>query len=112
MKGAPMSWQIVIIIVSILLGYVAVQINAMSKIDKVILNECRLCPLVNIRLSDKAQRDIETEFHCVQRGMEILDLIVAEWTTDPTSVQCFDLRIVEEAKAIMAQYKKVKPAWR
>lgn len=31
----------------------------------------------------------------------LLDLIVAEWTTDPTSVQCFDLRIVERAKVLV-----------
>lgn len=30
----------------------------------------------------------------------LLDLIVAEWTSDPTSVQCFDLRIVERAKVL------------
>jgi hypothetical protein len=36
----------------------------------------------------------------------VLDLIVAEWTSDPTSVQCFDLRIVERAKALIDAHRK------
>lgn len=43
---------------------------------------------------------IETEMY------EILDLIVAEWQSDPMSVACFDLRIVERAKNIVAVYKE------
>jgi hypothetical protein len=31
----------------------------------------------------------------------ILDLIVAEWSSDPQSVQCFDLRLVERAKQLI-----------
>lgn len=31
----------------------------------------------------------------------VLDLIVMEFKTDPMSVQCFDLRIVEEAKNLV-----------
>lgn len=36
-----------------------------------------------------------------ERALAILDIVVAEWESDPSSVQCFDLRIVEEAKQIM-----------
>jgi hypothetical protein len=38
----------------------------------------------------------------------VLDLIVAEFTSDPMSVQCFDLRIVEEAKAVIAERKRLE----
>ena len=36
---------------------------------------------------------------------EVLDLVVAEFETDPMSVQCFDQRTVERAKAIVAKYR-------
>lgn len=35
----------------------------------------------------------------------ILDLIVAEWTSDPTSVACFDARIVTRAIELNNQHK-------
>jgi hypothetical protein len=36
----------------------------------------------------------------------ILDLIVAEFESDPTSVQCFDLRIVERAIQLNREHKE------
>lgn len=39
---------------------------------------------------------------------ELLDLIVAEWESDPMSVQCFDLRIVERAKKTVEPFRKLK----
>lgn len=33
-----------------------------------------------------------------REAMRVLDLIVAEFESDPMSVQCFDLRIVQRAK--------------
>lgn len=41
------------------------------------------------------------------RAVEILDLVVAEWDSDPMSVQCFDLRIVKEAKTIMNRLREL-----
>ena len=41
----------------------------------------------------------------------ILDLVVAEWNSDPMSIQCFDLRIVERAKAVMSRLKQLTPEW-
>lgn len=38
-------------------------------------------------------------------AFKVLDLIVAEFTSDPMSVQCFDLRTVEEAKRVIEQRK-------
>ena len=36
-----------------------------------------------------------------KRAWEILRLVVAEWRSDPMSVQCFDLRIVREATELV-----------
>lgn len=38
----------------------------------------------------------------------VLDLIVAEFTSDPMSVQCFDLRLVARAKELNREHP---PAW-
>lgn len=35
-------------------------------------------------------------------ALEIFKLVVAEWESDPMSVQCFDLRIVKRATYIRA----------
>jgi hypothetical protein len=56
-----------------------------------------------IKLSEREMKKIEEEFLLKRRGLEILSIIVAEWKSDPTSVQCFDLKIVEEAKGIVKQ---------
>ncbi len=36
----------------------------------------------------------------------LLDLINAEWTSDPSSVACFDLRIVEDVRRALANFKE------
>jgi hypothetical protein len=36
---------------------------------------------------------------------EVLGLIVAEFKSDPTSVQCFDLRLVARACALVAEHE-------
>lgn len=41
-----------------------------------------------------------------QEAMRLLDLIIAEWESEPMSVQCFDLRIVNEAKALVSEWKR------
>lgn len=35
----------------------------------------------------------------------LLDLINAEWTSDPTSVACFDLRIIADVRASLQDFK-------
>lgn len=57
------------------------------------------------RLSDKAQREIESSFDNVREAFRLLDLIDAEFRTDPMSVQCFDLRIVERVRHCVAKQK-------
>lgn len=39
---------------------------------------------------------------------EVLDLIVAEFESDPMSVQCFDLRTVDRAKMAVEWFRKLK----
>jgi hypothetical protein len=36
----------------------------------------------------------------------LLDLINAEWQSDPSSVACFDLRIVEDVRKALASFKE------
>ena len=38
-----------------------------------------------------------------KEALRLLALVVAEWNSDPMSVQCFDLRIVNDAKALVTQ---------
>jgi len=40
----------------------------------------------------------------------LLDLIDAEWRSDPSSVACFDLRIVEDVRKALASWRKRKEA--
>ena len=58
-------------------------------------------------LSEKAEKDIEEGFVLNREAWHLLALVVMEWTSDPTSVQCFDLRIVERAKRAVARRKEI-----
>jgi hypothetical protein len=40
----------------------------------------------------------------------LLDLISAEWQSDPTSVACFDLRLVAKVKAVVEKHRKAAKA--
>lgn len=53
------------------------------------------------RMTEKAQRQIEEQFDLKREAVELLGLVVAEWNTDPNSVQCFDLRIVQRAREVV-----------
>ncbi len=56
------------------------------------------------------QKDKTKELSILYREATILlDLIVAEWNSDPLSVQCFDLHIVHDAKRVMDQIKERDP---
>jgi hypothetical protein len=63
----------------------------------------------DIRMTDKAIRETEERFALEREAMHILKLVVAEWSSDPASVKCFDLRIVNRAKEILARLKKLDP---
>lgn len=61
------------------------------------------------RLSRKAQRDMDERFALEREALDIFTLVVREWESDPTSVQCFDLRIVQRARAIRLRLKQLDP---
>lgn len=54
-------------------------------------------------LSEAGRRQMERKFEVESRLLAIMDIVVAEWESDPVSVQCFDLRIVDEAKKLTAE---------
>lgn len=56
-----------------------------------------------IRMTPKAERELETNFENQQEAFKLLALIDAEFQCDPMSVQCFDLRIVQRVKECVAK---------
>lgn len=59
------------------------------------------------RLTEKAVKEAEERFKLQREAEALLAVIVAEWETDPMSVQCFDLRIVESAKRVSKRLKQL-----
>ena len=47
---------------------------------------------------NRAEKLHDDKVRFEDEALEIFKLVVAEWESDPMSVQCFDLRIVERAK--------------
>lgn len=64
---------------------------------------------MRIGLTSQAEKTIKESFELDQRAWDVLRLIVAEFESDPMSVQCFDTRIVEEAKYLIERYKAIEP---
>ena len=58
------------------------------------------------RLSDHAIRAIENSFRNDEEAHFLLDLICAEFMTDPRSTECFDARIIDRVKACVASRKQ------
>lgn len=56
-------------------------------------------PFYDVRMPD---------FDNERRALKVLALIVVEFETDPMSVQCFDLRTVQEAKETVAERKRLE----
>ena len=59
-------------------------------------------------LTQKAQKEMEMFFQARLEAIELLKLIVAEWESDPLSVQCFDARIVKRSKEVLALIDNLK----
>jgi hypothetical protein len=57
------------------------------------------------RLQLKYERQMERRFAAQKEAEELIGLIAAEFESDPMSVQCFDLRIVERVKQCVATLK-------
>lgn len=60
------------------------------------------------RLTPRALREIEDKMRNDMEAHDLLDLIDAEFRTDPTSTQCFDARIVERVRYCVAKNKKLR----
>ena len=58
-------------------------------------------------MKEESRKKIERSSVLKERAIEILDIVVAEWDSDPMSVQCFDLRIVQEAKDLVKEFKTI-----
>jgi hypothetical protein len=54
------------------------------------------------RLSLAEQKAIEKDFDNTREAFALLDLIDAEFRSDPTSTACFDARIVERVRWCVA----------
>lgn len=54
-------------------------------------------------LTAKAEKEVERMWELRREAVRLLGLVVAEWDSDPMSVQCFDLRTVEQAKRVSAE---------
>jgi len=63
---------------------------------------------MNFHFTPKAEREMEERFDLEREAFQILDLVVAEWSSDPKSVQCFDLKIVKRAKIVTARLKELR----
>ena len=61
-------------------------------------------------LTPEAERKMDDIFRLRHDAVRLLDLVVAEWNSDPMSVQCFDKRIVDEARYVIARLKKLDPS--
>jgi hypothetical protein len=59
-------------------------------------------------LTEKARRELQEQHDADTRVWELMDLICAEFQTDPMSRQCFDSRIVEEAVALVRNRKAMR----
>lgn len=58
-------------------------------------------------LTPKAQREIESMWALRREAVQLLGLVVAEWTSDPMSVQCFDARTVKRATEVVAELERL-----
>ncbi len=67
--------------------------------------------MTSCRLRPEAEREMEIDFDNEREAFELLDLINAEFQSDPMSVQCFDLRIVQRVKECVAKRNR-KSRWR
>ena len=59
----------------------------------------------------QAQDELSQKYKLETRAIELFNIIVAEFESDPISVQCFDLRIVEEAKSVAAGLRQIPSLW-
>lgn len=66
---------------------------------------------MNGELTDRAAREMRESHEVDIRVWQLMEIITAEFKSDPMSVQCFDCRIVREAIDLVAKRKKMKDAF-
>ena len=55
---------------------------------------------------------MERRFEAQREAEELIQLVAAEFKSDPMSVQCFDLRVVERVKKCAATFAANPDPWR
>ena len=63
---------------------------------------------MQLRFDRKTQEAGEQSFENNREAHALLDLLDAEFRTDPASVQCFDLRFVERVRKCVEDRKRIK----
>lgn len=63
------------------------------------------------RMTHKAEAQMERRFDALREAEILIDLVAAEFRSDPMSVQCFDLRVVERVKACAETLKANPNPW-
>jgi hypothetical protein len=63
---------------------------------------------MEIHLTPAAQREFKDRYDNEKEAYALLDLINAEFQSDPTSTQCFDLRIVARVKVCVETVERLK----
>lgn len=58
-------------------------------------------------LKKETQKKMEEQWELQHEAMRLLCLVVAEWDSDPSSVNWFDLRVIERAKEVTKRYNKI-----
>ena len=58
-------------------------------------------------LTPKAEREMEEIWRLRREALTLLRHVIAEWDSDPKSVQCFDLRLVKRAKEVSERLRKI-----
>jgi hypothetical protein len=62
-------------------------------------------------LTEKAQKEVEELWQLRREAVQILDKVVAEWQSDPMSVQCFDLRMVIRGNEVIERLRKLNKVY-
>lgn len=62
------------------------------------------------RLQPAIEARIERRFDALREAELLIDLVAAEFASDPMSVQCFDLRVVARVRAC-AKALRDNPPW-
>lgn len=60
---------------------------------------------MNSPLTRMDEGEIHRMWDLRKRALELLDIVNAEWKSDPQSLQCFDLRIASETDSVLTELK-------